>query len=78
MHRIMFTKGTTFVIEGTCPVTGKDWKLEDVPVEGYFAWQHGQHIQNALPTLTDSERELLISGTTQEGWDQLFAGMEED
>lgn len=34
-----------------------------VPEAGYKAWLAGQVIQKALPNLTRSQAELLISGT---------------
>ena len=30
--------------------------------EGYLRWRNGESIQHALPTLTDGEREILMSG----------------
>ena len=32
------------------------------PFDGYFDWQNGELIQNAMPELTPTEREQLISG----------------
>lgn len=32
------------------------------PFDGYFNWQNGELIQNAMPELTPTEREQLISG----------------
>lgn len=34
--------------------------------DGFQKWLKGKHIQDALPNLTPSERELLISGMTDE------------
>lgn len=39
-----------------------------VPLEGFYAWKRGELIQNALPNLTPSERELLISQTCDGCW----------
>ena len=36
------------------------------------AWLAGELIQNALPQLTAPEREFLMSGMTDEDWDQMF------
>lgn len=38
----------------------------------YEDWQRGQYIQNAMPHLTAGEREFLMSGTTEEQWDETF------
>ena len=39
--------------------------------EGFRAWRKGVHIKNALPELTDAEREYLISGLCEECLDLL-------
>lgn len=45
-----------------------------VPIAGYKLWSSGQaHIQDALPTLTEDERELLKTGICPVCWDKLFA-----
>lgn len=51
----------------------------DIPctAEQLQAWQNGQYIQNAMPNVSDSDREFLISGVTPEEWDEAF-GEEED
>jgi hypothetical protein len=35
-------------------------------------WQDGELIQDALPYLTASEREMLISGTCDDCWQKMF------
>jgi len=36
------------------------------------AWVNGAHIQNAMPELSPAERELLISGTCDRCFQQMF------
>ena len=48
-------------IEITCPFCGADHAVE-VDLAQYKAWQNGELIQNAMPNLTPTEREQLISG----------------
>ena len=48
-------------IEITCPFCGADHTVE-VNLAQYEAWQNGELIQNAMPDLTPTEREQLISG----------------
>lgn len=44
------------------------------PAAGYLKWAKGQaKIQEALPSLTDDERELLVSGICGQCFDKLFA-----
>ena len=44
----------------------------DVTAKQLEAWRRGEVIQDAMPNLTDAEREFLISGATQEEWDNAF------
>jgi Zn finger protein HypA/HybF involved in hydrogenase expression len=44
-----------------CPFCGSYHEVE-VDVEQYLAWQNGELIQNAMPNLSATEREQLISG----------------
>jgi len=45
---------------------------------GFADWQSGKLIQDALPELSAGERELLISGTCDECWQQLFPPDEDE
>ena len=44
-----------------CPFCGGDHAVE-VDLAKFEAWQNGELIQNAMPDLTFTEREQLISG----------------
>ena len=48
----------------------------NITQEQYDAWQNGMLIQNAMPHLSAEDREFLITGMTQEEWDEFTA--EED
>lgn len=43
----------------------------------YVRWLDGANIQDAMPYLSVDDREFLMTGTTPEEWDNLFAGLEE-
>ena len=45
----------------TCTFCGK-FHLAEVDLEQFEAWRNGELIQNAMPDLTPTEREQLISG----------------
>ena len=47
----------------------------DLPVtrEQLDRWKGGELIQNVFPFLSRSEREFIVTGTTQDEWDQEFA-----
>jgi hypothetical protein len=59
------------LIKRKCKTCGKPQELE-VDEEAYMRWQLGEKVQDAFPHLTDSEREMLITGTCDECWDYLF------
>lgn len=59
-------------------LTGKLHVMElDVTEEQEKEWRRGKHIQDAMPNLSDEEREFLINGITPEEWAEFF-GDEED
>jgi hypothetical protein len=39
----------------------------------YAKWAQGALIQNAMPYLTNSEREFLITGITPDEWAEAFS-----
>lgn len=66
------------VITDPCIVCGQGGEVANVPIEGYQKWKRGAFIQNALPTLTPAEREMLMTGTHSECFDRLFPPDEDD
>lgn len=44
-----------------CPICGEEHSVEVVLSE-YERWENGELIQNAMPSLSATEREALISG----------------
>lgn len=64
----------TGVVEITC-VNCQTKHTVLVPTAGYRRWASGQaRIQDALPELNESERELLMSHICPRCWDKLFGG----
>jgi hypothetical protein len=47
-------------------------------VSGFIAWKDGVFIQDAMPELSAGQRELLISGTCDKCWDEMFGTSEEE
>ena len=43
----------------------------DVTAEQINAWRSGMLIQDAMPHLNEHEREVVISGITQEEWERI-------
>lgn len=52
------------------PTCGKQFLIA-VPESEYANWKDGMLIQDAMPSLSQDERKLLISGTCPECWAQL-------
>lgn len=52
----------------------------DLPItdEDYEAWMCGELIQNAMPYLSDDEREFILTGITAEEWDETITEWEDD
>ena len=48
-------------VEMRCPFCGEEHAVE-VNLIQFEKWQNGELIQNAMPDLTPTEREQLISG----------------
>ena len=44
-----------------------------VDADAYKNYENGQPVQNAFPFLTSEVRELLISGTHDACWNQMFS-----
>ena len=46
----------------------------DLPVteEQIEAWEGGLNIQQAMPNLTDSQREFILTGMTDDEWDEAY------
>ncbi len=60
-------------ITRTSQATGIKRSMEiQVTQEQIKAWEDGMLIQDAMPFLTDDEREFLISGMTPQEWDHIF------
>ena len=45
----------------------------DITPEQWAAFEGGAHIQNAMPHLSGSDREFILTGITDEEWDEEFA-----
>ena len=54
-----------------CRLCGESHFLS-VPTTQFRAWKQGQLIQNAIPLLDRTQRELLISGTCDPCWKKMF------
>ena len=67
----------TFTYTGKCQITGKEVSVT-VKANELFDYRLGRLIQDAFPSLTSGQREFLISGFSDEGWDQTFKEDEEE
>ncbi len=49
-------------------------RIVDMPItaEQFNNWQGGMLIQDAMPNLTDAQREFIVSGITTQEWEEAF------
>lgn len=60
-------------LEVTC-INCKKVYTVDVPKEGFFNWQSGMLIQDAMPDVSADDRELLISHLCSSCFNDLVGG----
>lgn len=65
------TEGERVTVTKTCCVCGKEASVT-VDREGYDRWIGGAHVQHVFRDMSADDREILISGTHPECWDELF------
>jgi hypothetical protein len=54
-------------------VSGKEHVMDiDVTFAQMREWNNGTLIQDAMPNLSDDEREFLMTGITPQEWEELF------
>lgn len=56
-----------------CPFCRNEHRVK-VNEDAYYRWQAGELIQNAMPDLSPTEREQLISGLCPECQEIIFGG----
>ena len=71
--------GTTVTVNAVCPFCNEPSQVKNVPRKELYKWmlRTGPFIQDALPMLTDGERETIISGSHEKCFDEAFAEEEE-
>lgn len=60
-----------YIFTGPCLVTGEQYTVR-VPAEELYAYNKGAKIQDAMPSVSEDDREFLISGYSPEGWKAVF------
>lgn len=61
------------IVRAKCDMCKADSRFT-IPETEWLAWTQGdQHIQNAIKSLSEDDRELLISGTCGKCFNQLFS-----
>lgn len=61
----------TITVKMNCVFCGRSHSVS-APSKGYHAWQGGELIQRALPQLSATEREQLISGICPKCQEKIF------
>ena len=76
MNTVISINGKT-TISGPCQVTGKHYSVT-VPTGEYEAYKvYNEFIQVAMPNVPAPDREFIVSGTSPEGWELLFADLDD-
>jgi len=58
-------------VRGPCVLTGKEVVIV-VPKTAYLNWRNGQGYVQNIPGLTRGEREFLMSGCSEDAFDEQF------
>lgn len=69
-------KAKQIKLQNKCPFCGKVSEIT-CSEDGYKAWRNGTLAQEALPELSASEREVLISGICDDCWSEMSKLAEE-
>jgi hypothetical protein len=67
----MTPDGEVFIVTA-CPICGKVNPEIKVTESDYKAWRAGAMAQRVFRDMPDDQREMLISGTCAECWDEMF------
>lgn len=59
-------------IQTVCPQCGYHHYVT-VDKEDYKKYIEGEHVQNAFPYLSASDRELLVTGICENCWNEMFS-----
>ena len=72
-HKRFFEICNTKVrIFGRCEVTDNDFEMF-VPIDQFYCFlQEDKTISDAMPDVSKEEREFLLTGTSPDGWKQLW------
>lgn len=62
---------------GECPLCGKEWYVA-VPASEYLEWKKGRLIQDAMPSVSQDQREMLITGICPECWDKYMKPLDDE
>tara|TARA_R110000868_G_scaffold164820_5_gene397756 strand:- start:667 stop:915 length:249 start_codon:yes stop_codon:yes gene_type:complete len=67
------------IITRTSPFTSKTTSMNiDVTDEQLQEWRSGTLIQDAMPNLSDDDREFIKTGITAQEWEDMFPPRDED
>lgn len=58
-------------VEVRCPVCRKVYTVR-VPHEGFIKWKNGGRIQECMPSLSNEDREALITGICGDCWNRMY------
>lgn len=67
------------LVTNTSPYSGKTVTKDlNVTVEQIKRWEAGEKVQNVFSHLSPGDREFMLTGVTEEEWDEMFPEEEDD
>jgi hypothetical protein len=72
--------GTMTLTTAACPVCRQTHQITSVPPADFLAWGYGRGelVQVAMPTLTEADRELLLTGMDDDCFHAVCADPDEE
>ena len=58
-------------VEVRCPVCGKSYTVTVLRDE-FIKWRNGGRIQECMPSLSDEDREALLTGICEDCWNKMY------
>lgn len=58
-------------VEVRCPMCGNSYIIT-VPHDGFIRWRNGDRIQECMPSLSNEDRESLMTGICGDCWNNMY------
>ncbi len=62
-----------YTFTGPC-IRTREMQTVTIPASELYAYRQGKLIQVAMPSVSKTDREFLVSGMSVKAWNQMFGG----